>query len=86
MLTACNDNEIVLIADPKVLAIPVIKNQEPWVDLNNQKIIAIGPSPEIQNNTDYTQMRKIVYDKLVQAQALLPHGAQKWFIWLHKAS
>ncbi len=76
MLSACHDQEIVLIADPKVLAIAVIENHEPWVDLRQQTSIVIGPSPEIPNNTDYTYMRKSVYDKLLQAQELLPEGLQ----------
>lgn len=76
MLSACHDDEIVLIADPKVLAIPVVENHEPWVDLRAQTVIKIGPSPEIDNNQDYFYMRKTVYDKLVQAQALLPDGMQ----------
>jgi len=67
-------NEIVLIADPKVLAVPIKDNQEVLIDLKDQKIIQYGLSPEIPNNTDYTKMRKAVYEKLVQAQALLPKG------------
>jgi D-alanyl-D-alanine dipeptidase len=68
------DQPIILIADPKILAIHVIDNHEPMVDLTKQKEIAYGPSPEIRNNTDYTHIRKSVYDKLKQAQALLPKG------------
>ncbi|MGA2655068.1 MAG: M15 family metallopeptidase [Gammaproteobacteria bacterium] len=76
MLSACSDNEIVLIADPRVLAMPVIENHEPWVDLRTQSVIKIGPSPEIDNNQDYFYMRKTVYEKLVAAQALLPDDLQ----------
>lgn len=65
---------IVLIADPSVLAIPVIDNNESMVDLKNQTIIVHGPSPEIPNNTDYTKVRETVYKKLVKAQSLLPKG------------
>lgn len=65
---------ILLIADPKVLAIPIMGNHEPMVELKKQSDIAYGPSPEIPNNTDYTKMRKTVYEKLKQAQALLPQG------------
>lgn len=68
------ENNIILIANPKVLAIHIIDNQEPMVDLKNQQEIAYGPSPEIPDNTDYTKLRKTVYDKLKQAQALLPKG------------
>ncbi|HEV2613543.1 MAG TPA: M15 family metallopeptidase [Gammaproteobacteria bacterium] len=61
-----------LIADPRVLKIPVEENHEAMIDIISLGDIAIGPSPEIENNTDYTQMRKAVYDKLVFAQTLLP--------------
>jgi D-alanyl-D-alanine dipeptidase len=67
-----NQTDITLIADPKVLAIRIIENDEPMVDLRDQKEIAYGPSPEIPNNTDYTKMRQTVYEKLKQAQGLLP--------------
>lgn len=71
-----NDVEasIVLIADPKVLAIPIVENHEPMIDLSLHKEISYGPSPEIPNNTDYTKMRQSVYEKLKEAQALLPKG------------
>lgn len=62
----------VLIADPCVLAIPVKENHEPLIDLVSQSAITLGPSPEIDNNTDYTKMRKTVYEKLLFAQRLLP--------------
>ena len=65
---------IVLIADPRVLKIPIHENQESLMDLKDQSILVFGPSPEIPNNTDYTKMRKGVYDRLVKAQALLPKG------------
>ena len=64
--------EIVLIADPRVLSIPVIDRQEEMIDLKDQEGILFGPSPEIPNNTDYTKIRKTVYEKLLDAQALLP--------------
>jgi D-alanyl-D-alanine dipeptidase len=67
-------NEIILIADPRILEIPIQDNQEPMVNLINQSEIVCGPSPEIPNNTDYTKMRKTVYEKLIQAQKLLPTG------------
>jgi D-alanyl-D-alanine dipeptidase len=73
MLQACAENKI-LIADPKVLAIPIVENDDPLIDLKDQTIIAFGPSPEIQGNTDYTKIRKSIYEKLVEAQHLLPNG------------
>jgi D-alanyl-D-alanine dipeptidase len=74
MLAVQPQDEIILIADPRILAIPIKENHEPFVNLIEQKAIVYGPSPEIPNNTDYTNMRKSVYEKLLQAQALLPAG------------
>ncbi|KTD44794.1 M15 family metallopeptidase [Legionella parisiensis] len=65
---------ILLIADPKIVTIPVIDNHEPMIDLVGLQEISYGPSPEIPNNTDYTKMRQSVYEKLKQAQLLLPKG------------
>lgn len=65
-------DHLVLITDPGVLAIRIIDNHEPMINLKDQKEIALGPSPEIPNNQDYTLIRKGVYEKLKQAQALLP--------------
>ena len=62
----------VLITDPRVLKISVEDNHEPMVDLISQSEITLGPSPEIENNTDYTKMRNSVYQKLLAAQKLLP--------------
>jgi D-alanyl-D-alanine dipeptidase len=67
-------NEIILISDHRVLAIPVVDNQERLINLVNQTEIAFGPSPEIPHNTDYTHIRATVYDRLKEAQVLLPQG------------
>lgn len=66
----------VLIADPRVLSIPIQENHEPMMDLLSQTEITLGPSPEIENNTDYTKMRRSVYEKLVFAQSLLPKNSR----------
>ena len=68
------DKNIVLIADPRVLSLSINENNGHFVDIKNHDEIAYGPSPEIPNNTDYTKMRKTVYEKLKQAQSLLPKG------------
>lgn len=68
------NDDIILIADPRILAVEVEENHEPLVDVKNLHELKIGPSPEIPNNTDYTKMRKSVYQKLLQAQKLLPKG------------
>lgn len=67
-------HDIVLIADPRVLSISVKENHDLLIDLRHQTKIKIGPSPEIPNNTDYTKMRKTVYEKLLHAQELLEPG------------
>lgn len=74
MFTCHSHDKIVLIADPAVLAIPIIENQEPLIDLSLHKEIVFGPSPVVPNNTNYTKMRTTVYNKLKEAQALLPDG------------
>jgi len=66
--------EIILIADKRILSVPIKDNQEPLIDLKANNLIAFGPSPEIPDNTDYTKMRGTVYEKLVEAQKLLPDG------------
>jgi zinc D-Ala-D-Ala dipeptidase len=68
------ENNIILIADPRILAVNIIENHEPLVDLKDQDEIKYGSSPEIPDNTDYTKLRKTVYEKLKQAQTLLPKG------------
>lgn len=65
---------ITLISDPKVLSIAIRENQEPLVDLRKQTVITLGPSPEIPNNTNYTFLRKTVYEKLKEANSKLPKG------------
>jgi D-alanyl-D-alanine dipeptidase len=65
---------ITLIADPMILKIPIRDNHEELVDLTKQKEIIYGPSPEIKNNTNYTFLRKTVYEKLKEANTQLPKG------------
>ena len=74
MLQGCAQKNIILISDPEVIVIPIIENNELLFDLRNQTLISYGSSPEIPNNRDYTKMRRTVYEKLVQAQAILPKG------------
>lgn len=66
--------KVTLIADPLVLKIPIRDNHEQLVDLTKQTEIKYGPSPEIKNNTNYTFLRKTVYEKLKAANAQLPKG------------
>lgn len=75
LLSLFADTEIILIADPRVLAIPIKENNEELVDIKNQNKIAFKPIkdvPEVLNA--FTKMRKTVYNKLLKAQILLPKG------------
>jgi len=77
IITMCKcyaDENIVLIADPQVLALSIHENNEPMIDLVNQKEISYGPPPLLPDNTNYTKVRQTIYNKLKQAQAMLPDG------------
>lgn len=74
VLQECTKQNVILLTDPQVISIPIVENHEPLVDLKNQTVIAYGPSPEVPNNTDYTNMRQTVYEKLIKAQSALPEG------------
>jgi D-alanyl-D-alanine dipeptidase len=63
---------LVLINDPKVLAVPIREVHENLCDLRQSMDILYGPSPEIENNQNYTWMRYTVYKKLKEAQMRLP--------------
>lgn len=67
-------DKMALIVDPEVLAIPIHENHEPLVDLKHQKEIAYRSARKIPYDSHYTKVRKTVYDKLKEAQALLPKG------------
>jgi len=67
-------DDIILIADPRILAIPLGHGSEPLVDFRQQTSIIYGPSPEIPDNHDYTFVRQTVYEKLLVAQQRLPNG------------
>lgn len=68
------DNRFTLISDPKVLAVPIRDILEPMIDIRQESDIQVGPSPEIENNQNYTYMRYTVYKKLKEAQKRLPKG------------
>lgn len=65
-----------LIADNVVIQIPINENDEPLIDVREYGGIHIGPSPEIDDNQDFTFMRKGVYERLLYAQSLLPAGIE----------
>lgn len=74
MLNHPISEQIVLIAAPEVLAIPVEDTHDMLINIKDEPKLFIGPSPEIPNNTDYNKMRKEVYQRLLHAQSLLPQG------------
>src|SRR3990167_3489626 len=69
--------KIIYIADPEILAIPIVECGETLVDLKDQCIILFGETPECElTKNDYTKMRKSVYEKLCLVQADLPNHYQ----------
>ena len=67
--------KIVYIADPEILAIPVVDCHEPLIDIKNQQELRYGPPPECELTAeDYTKLRKTVFEKLCRAQKDLPTG------------
>jgi D-alanyl-D-alanine dipeptidase len=68
-------NKIIYITDPKILAIPIIENNEVLIDIKNSQELQYGPPPECElTATCYTKLRKTVFEKLCQAQTDLPKG------------
>jgi len=66
---------ITLIADPKVLVIPIRECHEPLIDVKQYPELSYGSVPESElTKDDYTKMRKTVFEKLCRVQAALPNG------------
>lgn len=64
-----------LIADPEIIAIPIKECGEKTVDVKAKEDLAYGPPPECEETAPhYTLLRKTVYEKLQNAQKLLPQG------------
>ncbi len=67
--------KIIYIADPEILAIPIVECNEPLIEIKNHYELQYGPPPECELTTDcYTKMRKTVFEKLCQAQNNLPNS------------
>jgi D-alanyl-D-alanine dipeptidase len=67
--------EIINIADPKVLKIPIAECSEELIDLKNQDEIYFGAAPESPLTiNDYTWIRKSIYEMLCLAQKALPNN------------
>lgn len=68
-------DEIINIADPRVLKIPILESNDILIALKAQDELAYGPVPESSlTKNHYTFVRKRVYEKLYQAQKSLPSG------------
>jgi len=60
-----------------IQAIPIEENHQPMIDLRQQSIIAVGPVPECPATEPYySWLREGVYQRLLEAQRLLPAGLQ----------
>lgn len=67
--------KIIYIADPEILAIPIIECNEPLIDVKHRNELQYGPPPECELTTDcYTKMRETIFKKLCAAQNDLPKG------------
>ncbi|MCZ0986252.1 M15 family metallopeptidase [Streptomyces diastatochromogenes] len=71
-------NEIVLMSDPKIAAVPVVDCGEPLVDVRLRDL-AVG-----DRNTDdsgaFAHLREGVLTRLLKAQELLPDGIRLLFV------
>lgn len=67
--------KIIYIADPEVLAIPILESHEPLIDIRYCDGLLYGPPPECELTKEcYTKIRKSIFEKLFLAQADLPRG------------
>lgn len=67
--------EIIFIADTKITSIPIIECNEPLVNIKYEDNLQYGPAPECElTASDYTKIRKSIFEKLLKAQADLPKG------------
>jgi len=74
-MTAQSMKKIIYIADPEILAIPVIECNEPLIDVKIRTELSYGPPPECEETANcYTKIRETVFAKLCQAQKDLPKG------------
>jgi D-alanyl-D-alanine dipeptidase len=80
---------IVLIADPRVLQIPIVDNGEPLVDVSALPLIRLSER-RAEIYPGFRLVRQSVADKLVAAAAALPSGVSLFFeeghrpVWLQR--
>jgi D-alanyl-D-alanine dipeptidase len=70
-LSSSSIDDFILISNPEVLNKEIIENGEPLIDVSTVSDLMYGISPEIENNVNYTKIRKNVYLKLKNANSLL---------------
>lgn len=64
----------IYVANPEILAMPIIECNEPLIDVKNHHELQYGAPPECELTANcYTKIRKTVFEKLCQAQNDLPH-------------
>ncbi|MEV0305749.1 M15 family metallopeptidase [Streptomyces prasinus] len=72
-------NEIVLMSDPKIAAIPVADCGEPLVDVRLQESLAVDSRKADQSGA-FAHLREGVLIRLLKAQELLPGGVRLLFV------
>jgi D-alanyl-D-alanine dipeptidase len=70
---------IVLMADPRIAAIPVVDCGEPLLDVRSQELLLVDPR-EQDRSGDFAYLREGVLARLIDAQKLLPDGIRLLFI------
>ncbi|MER5436620.1 M15 family metallopeptidase [Streptomyces sp. NPDC002588] len=72
-------NEIVLMSDPKVTAIPVVECGERLVDVRRSGSLLVDARKEDPADA-FAYLRDGVLGRLLKAQAMLPHGLRLLFV------
>lgn len=72
-------DEIVLMSDPKIAAIPVVDCGEPLADVRARAAFPVDPRKRDDTGA-YAHLREGVLARLVEAQALLPDGVRLLFV------
>ncbi|WP_073946094.1 M15 family metallopeptidase [Streptomyces kebangsaanensis] len=72
-------NEIVLMSDPRIAAIPVADCGEPLIDVRLQESLAVD-SRKTDRSGAFAHLREGVLTRLLKAQKLLPDGIRLLFV------
>ncbi|MEV0690244.1 M15 family metallopeptidase [Streptomyces sp. NPDC050388] len=72
-------NEIVLMSDPKIAAIPVVDCGEPLVDVRLRESLAVDSRKADQTGA-FAHLREGALIRLLKAQELLPDGVRLLFV------